>query len=227
MANHARMIEVTLTGTSPLLMHKDNIEGSDEITKWIKAPANKGKSVAGDDRTPAWTWVNYCYHDEKHLVIESDNLMTMLRDAGSKMKHPKSRGSLKTQASSLLIVQGLSWEFTNDGKQISWPAIEKLKEVNDFDFHLETVSKLGFELNLKRAVIKSGFSDKKHIRVRPMFRNWQTKGKILVMDELFTDELLTELFNIAGIMVGLCDWRPGEKQSPGRYGCFEAEFKEV
>ena len=223
-----RMIEVTLKGETPLLMHKDNIEGADELARWTKAPENKGKSKAGDDRTPAWTWVNYCYHDGKNLVVDADNLMSMLRDAGAKMKHPVSRGSLKTQAQSLLVVQGLGWEFRNNGKLIPWPEIEELKSELDFDKHLEAVKKMGFSLSLKRASIKSGFDSKKHIRVRPMFEQWETKGKILVMDsELFTDEVIQELFNTAGIFVGLCDWRPGSKSSPGHFGCFTASFKEV
>lgn len=52
---NTRRYEVTLKGESPLLMHKDNIEFGERIKKWQKDPKNKDLSVAGDDRSPAWT----------------------------------------------------------------------------------------------------------------------------------------------------------------------------
>jgi len=71
----ARMIKryrFELTGFMPLLMHADNIEGSDELTEWRKLPANKGLSVPGDDRSPGWTWQTYLYHDGEHVVMPAD-----------------------------------------------------------------------------------------------------------------------------------------------------------
>ena len=46
-------IRFDLTGITALLMHNDDFESSDLLNAWRKAPANKGISVAGDDRSPA------------------------------------------------------------------------------------------------------------------------------------------------------------------------------
>ena len=75
--------QVTLKGLTPLLMHSDNLAFSERVQAWQKAPENKANSKAGDDRSPAWTWIGYLYHDGKHVGIPADNLMTMLREAGT------------------------------------------------------------------------------------------------------------------------------------------------
>ena len=58
---------VTLTGRTSLLLHHDNIAWSDQMELWKDNPANKGKSKAGDDRTPAFRWIGNI--DHQRLVI--------------------------------------------------------------------------------------------------------------------------------------------------------------
>ena len=60
---NAKKYKVELIGQSPLLMHKDNIQAGERVRAWSKDPANKKISVAGDDRTPPFTWIGYCYTD--------------------------------------------------------------------------------------------------------------------------------------------------------------------
>jgi hypothetical protein len=60
---------------------------------------------------------------------------------------------------------------------------------------------------------------KKHIRVRPKFRNWALMFTITVWDEQITADVLKNIFQYAGAYKGLCDWRPGGK-TPGSYGMF-------
>lgn len=78
---------VTLTGASPLLMHADNRQWAADMEAWTADPENKRSSKAGDDRTPAWRWIGYCYHDGQHVGIASDNLMTVLREGGANARH--------------------------------------------------------------------------------------------------------------------------------------------
>ena len=42
---------VTITGTSPLLMHMDNIDWADKMEQWKSDPSSKKESKAGDDRS--------------------------------------------------------------------------------------------------------------------------------------------------------------------------------
>ena len=76
----------TLTGVSPLLLHADDIERSDQLTAWRKDHKNKNVSKAGDDRSPPWTWQTYVYSDGRNIVIPSDNLSASLLQAGGQMK---------------------------------------------------------------------------------------------------------------------------------------------
>lgn len=214
--------QVTLAGASPLLMHSDNPNGADMVKKWSKDPQNRKQSVAGDDRTPSWTWLTYVYHDGKNLCIPTDNIMSMLRDAGTQVPNPNKRGSLKTQTQAGIIADGFGWALQVNGKQIPWSKLEPLFKEPDFEKHEEKAKELGFSLFLKRARI----SQNKHIRIRPMFENWTVTGNILVFDPQLTHDVIEVLFRQAGFFVGLCDWRPGSR-TPGQFGRFEAAIEKL
>ncbi len=74
--------EFQLDGLTPLLVHADDVEASDRLQEWRKAPENKSLSTPGDDRSPPWTWQTYLYTDGTHLTVPSDNVMVALREAG-------------------------------------------------------------------------------------------------------------------------------------------------
>ena len=220
---NTRIYKVELTGTSPLLMHKDNIDGSEELKKWQKDPNNKKISVAGDDRTPAWTWLNYLYHDGERLIIDADNLMSMLRDAGKKCPAAQGKGSLKAQTQSGILVNEIGWALKVDGKEIPVKPLLTLKKYTvEFDKHQAQAEKSGFELFVKRARV----GQSKHVRVRPKLSNWSAAGTITVFDDSLSTQVLQQVFNMGGFYVGLCDWRPGSPTSPGQFGRFEAKITE-
>lgn len=214
--------EVKLIGASPLLMHSCNIEGGSRVQKWQKDPNNKKISVAGDDRSPAWTWLTYCYHNGKNLVIDVDCIMSMLRDAGAKCPAATGRGSLKAATQSGIIAEGLGWEIQVNGNIIPWEPLDALFHEEDFEIHQQTAAALGFDLFMKRATI----GQNKHVRVRPRFSNWTATGTITVLDSQLTESILNTLFKQGGFYVGLCDWRPGCKK-PGQFGRFSAELKKI
>ncbi|MCX7934978.1 MAG: hypothetical protein N3A66_06935, partial [Planctomycetota bacterium] len=62
-----KQYRVRLTGLSPLLMHQDNLAFSEKVKQWQRDPANRELSMPGDDRSPAWTWLGYVYHDGRHI----------------------------------------------------------------------------------------------------------------------------------------------------------------
>ena len=224
---------VILTGVTPLLMHKDNIEFSSSISLWQKDPKNKKTSVSGDDRSPAWTWIGYLYTDlEKgdkgKLIIDSDNIMTMLREAGAKMSTGKGKATYKAVTQYGLFVDDLHFRFYNNGAEIQKDWINALVGENNFDKHLEAVNAHGFELFLKRAKLPTG-RGVKHVRVRPKFNNWSAEGCITVVDPEesgLTQSVLQRILDIAGGQVGLCDWRPSSGSS-GSFGKFTAKVESV
>lgn len=221
--------EVTLTGKTALLMHKDNIVFSEALNKWRKDPQNKKTSVAGDDRSPAWTWIGYCYADpiSKKLILDSDNIMTMLREAGAKFPTGKGKQTYKSVTQYGLQVMDGGFEFFNNGEPVTTDWINELNGDNDFDKHLAAVEKHGFLLNMKRAKIGSGARATKHIRVRPQFDNWTARGVVQIVDEDSTglkQDVLQRLFDIAGDIIGIGDWRPS-CASAGPYGRFKASVE--
>lgn len=219
-----KQYEITINGLTPLLMHQDNIYFSEKIDAWRKDPANKGKSSAGDDRTPAWTWIGYLYHDTVNLGMPSDNLMTMLREGGTKVVK-KGKLTFKAQTQSGIMIDQQQFKLLIGGKPTPIAQIKELVGNNDFSRHEEVVKNLGFELNVKRAKIGRA----KHIRVRPMFRDWQMVGSLTVLDEELsgiTKPILQTILDQAGALCGLGDWRPSSGSS-GSFGKFEAVVKKV
>lgn len=214
--------QITMTGASPLLMHSDNPRGGERVKAWTKNPNNKKLSVAGDDRSPAFTWLTYVYHNDTSVCMDVDNVMAMLRDAGQKCPNPNGRGSLKTQTQSGFVAEGLGWELTVNGKNIPWKPLNELFDEPDFEVHEAMAQTLGFQLFMKRATI----GQNKHIRIRPRFDNWKITGKLLVLDESLNKSIVETIFQQAGFYVGIGDWRPGSR-TPGQFGRFEAMVEKL
>lgn len=229
--SESKQYRLEFIGKSPIIMHADNISFSEKVTAWSKIPENKAFSKAGDDRTPAWTWIGYLYHDTKVVGIPSDNIMTSLMEAGAKVPVPgKSRETFKRYVASGLTTDSFQFDFyfgDKYKKQLKMADISDLLEnAIDFSEHEKRAEKLGFELFVKRAAIMRA----KHVRVRPLFRNWKAVGTITVFDEEtsgLTREMLERILRQCGNYVGLCDWRPSSPCASGSYGRFDTIIKEL
>ena len=219
------MYEATLTGTTPLLLHRDDVRWADAIKAWQQAPENTKYSVSGDDRSPPWIWTGRIYHDDQFVTIASSNIMTMLREGGGMILVPggKSGKTFKSQSQSGILTIDLNWALTNGGRQIPVEPIRALVGEMDFRKHESEAERLGFVLDMRRAAVGS----KKHVRVRPRFDNWAATGLLGVTDPQITADVLLKILTLAGLYKGLCDWRPSEKKSPGPFGRFSASVKEV
>jgi len=215
-------VNVELTGTRPLLHHQDNVDWSEKIKDWQKHPDNKGKSTAGDDRSPAWTWLGAMYHDGTHIAIPSDNIMTMLREGGAQVKTGKRSQTYKSQTQSGILPMEPFWTMKVNGSEVKVKELLDLEGVEDFSKHVETAKASGFELLVKRAKI----GQSKHIRVRPFFIDWSCSGTLEVIDETITIEILRLILDVAGRLKGICDWRPSSK-TPGGFGTFTATVEEI
>lgn len=204
-----------LVGTMALLMHSDNIEAADELDAWRKDPANKNSSRAGDDRSPAWTWQTYLYHDGEHVVMPQENIMVALRQGGAQMILKKQK-TYKEISQSGLMISSEYCDFLCNGKKIP---LSKLPARDvPYNKQAEWAEKNGFCLFAKRAKIGTS----KHIRIRPRFDSWSVRGRVQVVAPEITEDVLQQLFTLAG-RGGLCDWRPACK-TPGPFGMFEAKL---
>lgn len=209
-----------LTGVTPLLLHPDDIEASDRIKEWQDDPKKKNLSKKGDDRTPAWVWKTRCPTDGEDVVVPTDYLMACLRTAGAKIKMPggHSNKTFKSESQSGLLITSLYLPIDIDGKTIKAADIEAIQGEANFPEHKAAVEKLGFKLFVKRAKIGQA----KHIRVRPRFDTWKLSGQIKILLPEITEDILRQMFELAGRYVGIGDWRPSSPRSPGQFGCFTA-----
>lgn len=210
-----------LIGTMPLLMHWDNIEGGDTLKDWRQDPKNKNQSVPGDDRSPAWTWTTYLYHDGEAVTVPQDNLMAALMNGGTQviLKRQKTYKEL-SQSGILIATEHLRFEY-GDGKQLLLSQVEKIRDL-PFSKQAAEADKLGFRLFCKRAKI----GNSKHVRVRPRFNAWKVSGELEVISDDLPFDKLELIFGYAG-RAGLCDWRPSSPKRPGPYGMFTAKCKKV
>jgi hypothetical protein len=219
-----RTYQITLTGTMPLLLHGDNLDWRAQMTAWRSDPDNKGKSQAGDDRSPAWTWIGGLYHDGNVLGVSSDNLMTAIREGGARVSVPGKRSlTYKRQSQSGLVVNELLWPIDGPNGQVKWKDVEKLTDVEDYEQHRKFAQSNGFELFAKPARI----GQSKHVRVRAKFTKWSVSGTITAFDDTITTAVLTSILQAAGRYAGLCDWRPSSPKSPGPYGTFTSAIREA
>lgn len=214
----------TLTGITPLLMHKDDVLAADMLSDWRKHPDNKNKSKAGDDRSPAWTWQTYLYIDEATgtVAMPSSVIMTSLRLAGASVILKKQTTYKSLTQSGLTIDDEYCQLLVPAGDDWATVDVLQLAKIKDKDFidQANEVRKLGFKLDLRRAAVGAS----KHVRVRPRFDRWMVKGKIDIVDPDFRYEALTQIMEIAGQRKGIGDWRPGAK-TPGPYGRFGVTLK--
>ncbi len=212
-----RKYSVSLEGLTPILMHWDNIEWSDQMDQWKNDPANKKGSKAGDDRSPAFRWIGSVYHDGNEICISSDNLARCLMEGGAMVPVPGGKGNktFKAQTQSGMKIDEMFVPLQVSGKAIPWKPFAELINEPSFPAHLQMARKHGFDLFVKRAKI----GQSKHIRVRPRFNSWSLDFQISVWDDQITEDVLKSLFEYAGTYKGLCDWRPGGK-TPGPYGMF-------
>lgn len=210
--------ELTLEGRTPLLFHYDDVEWSDVLKEWREDPKNRNITRRGDDRSPGFTWLGYCYHDGQHIALPADNLSKCLQQAGARVIL-KGMKTFKELAASGIWFEEEFFPLLIDGKPIPMAPFEKLRNETDFTEHLAAAKRAGFRLWPKRAPI----GQSKHVRVRPRFETWAAATTIDVTAKEITREVLGQILDEAG-RIGVGSWRPGGK-TPGRFGMFTATFK--
>lgn len=220
-----RAYPVKLKGLTPLLMHADDVEWADAMNEWKDDPANRKKSKAGDDRTPAWRWIGYLYHDGEHVALPADNLMRCMMEGGALVPVPGGRNgkTFKAQTQSGMMVAEPYWKVhAGAGRLVPLGPIDALRNVERFADHKAAALEMAFALHVKRARVGAA----KHIRVRPLFSEWSCAGLVNVWDDQIDRGVLQQVLTYAGRGKGLCEWRPGGR-TPGSFGMFEATVGEA
>jgi len=205
--------EVTIEGTTPLLMHHNNLEARDAIA----ARGRKG-GKAGDDRHPADTWKSYLYVNDECVCIPAENFLAALLKAGSGVSIGNKK-TLKSASQSMFFSDFYVPLFVN-GKTIPRADVERID--GGFAEHCQAVRALGFALFVKPCNING----KSHTRVRPRFDHWSATTMFETDNEdlLSGEDRIETLWYGAG-KAGVGDWRPSSPKKPGMYGMFTATVK--
>lgn len=209
-----------LTGITPLIMNRDNIEGKTELDAFRRKMTSG--SVKGDDRCPPWSWQIALYHDGTHLAIPENMVMGAIINA-AKQSRSKIQGVPSAQRfiCSALMIQQQHLEMTVAGKKQPVAEIFSVRGDSTYDEQKALVKNLKFALKEIRAT-SSGASKSKHLRVRPMFPAWTLEGRLVATEDVLKLEYVTSLLSLAGKVGGVGDWRPSSPK-PGPYGRFTAE----
>ena len=228
--------KVTLTGgPTSMLMHADDVLKNDQLQAYRGAAKAKGKgakSVAGDDRTPPWSYWTYLYHDEKSICLTDLQISACLMKGATEFKMSGKKGkTLKSASQTLLQSMDPMWPIMVEraGKKgmhaISVKELFALGDEAPFEDHVAKCADLGFLLDVRRAAV----GQSKHVRVRPRFpAGWQVQGEIRVIDEtLISGETLQAILEYCGDFVGLGDWRPSSPKKPGPHGRFTAKLQKI
>ena len=218
----ARSYSVAIKGTTPLLMHWDNIDAQDQTKAWLRVPANKAQSIPGDDRSPAWTWIGSLYHDGDIVSVPFFNLMACIQAGATRVPTGKRGATFKKLVQSGIVIEEEFIPLITGGKQIPVEKILKLMAEREADFsvHQSTAAQLGFELYVRRAVVGAS----KHVRVRPRFNDWGLEVTLSVHSDAIREPELNTILSEAG-RCGIGDWRPSAPKNPGPFGQFIAEIR--
>lgn len=223
-----RPYTVTLISTSELIMDRDNITFAEEVTRWQKDPTNADVQRPGDDRAPAWGWLGKLHYGEStgEVGLPQGMLGACLRAAATMIPHPTARGkkSLKeVSQAGIVFTQTLFPLLVQRPNAVRWQTIPyaevftKLAQEDDFLTQIDVARLYGIRLDVRRS--RPQFN-RSHVRVRPMFGPWRCIVQMQLMDEVLTEDLVLQVFRMAGANKGLGNWRPSATRA-GSYGTFQ------
>lgn len=178
-----KMLNVTITGTSPLLMHSDRFANPlDPLTKAHKLLTGKRKKTDDDHIAIARSeFIGSCYwRNGVGFYVPGQNLDASLRD-GAKLQK---LGKAFTRA-----VQVIENDLVLKEKLPATP--------DDLWADVDYVDVRG---------VKVGAS--KLMRYRPVFRRWSIDATIAIDDRVVDERDVVKALADAGQLVGLGDYRP-------------------
>jgi hypothetical protein len=190
-------IRITLTGKTPLMQH--NIRLADPLDEWTKAlkAANAKRNKTEEDHREVQRieWYGGIYFDpEIGVYVPSSWIAQSLRGGGSLY------GKKGTTVGRALIMDEERIPLAFSGPRMD---LDKLWDSGEF--------------RDTRAV---GVQRAKVARTRPIFRNWALETTAYLDTNELDLEVLQEIADKAGALVGIGDYRPAKQ---GIYGRFAAE----
>ena len=176
-------VQLTLTGTSPLLMHNARLSDPfDEVVREMKAISGKRKKTDEDHLELArLEFAGGLYHDaDLGPYIPGENIQRCIQEAA---------------------------KLTREGKQVERGMLV-LTDVNPLIYRgPRDITTMWEDKNfVLRKSVKVTTS--RIIRTRPMFTEWQADCEIQIDTSMLEMKDVQRFADAAGSFVGIGDWRP-------------------
>lgn len=180
-------VEIEVTGRTPLMFNRLSIEELEKIGGYVSSSPKGKHKEVLDKKVEAEMKL---YKHNKMNVMPAENLMACLIEAG---RFVKIDGKKQLSTGKSTILSGMI-------------------TLEQAFFPIE--SKQGWDVDFR-----AGRNQQGNIvaLVRPRFDDWSFRLTLLVDLAQISEQLVRELFDIAGMRVGLCEFRPQKK---GIYGQF-------
>ena len=187
-----RTFSVEAVGMCPLLMHGMNEETLEPESQ------SEGSKPDSTILPSGPKWWGYAYFDaEIGCYIPAENIYKMHEMAGNKVvfKSPEKMGGI---AKSFIFAQPDKIQLLEDGKPVT-----RLEDLKPFK---------------KACDSRGGKGGGRVLRIRPIFYKWSINYELVVINDDIPEDRILKVVELAGIRIGLCDWRP-------LFGRFIADIK--
>lgn len=192
-----KTIKMKIRGIRPMIMH--NGRTSDPLDPYAqKLKKVSAKRAKTEDDFALMSQIEQeaglYWSDELGVYLPVDNLLRMFLDAAKKVK-------LGRQAVGIMPTAEYGVPLVFDGHR----SFKRLTTEDRFRF--------------RKAVT---VSSSKVMRTRPMIpTGWEAEVEVELDTDLIDVEQFRDICDIAGLRIGLGDWRPGAPRVPGPFGRFE------
>lgn len=199
-------MKITIRGITNLIMHNGRLADDSDLLTVARREAQQ----AYKKNTTAENWERFAmammrggiyFDDAIGVYLPEDNLRTMIVKAGAGVKK-KAMQTYKSAASTISFdCDGSGFPMLIDGKtHMNLDAFCATKR-----YRFEKVVTIG------KAKVRS---------VRPLIpKGWETTISIDYRPDVIEKDMIRELFENAGLEIGIGDWRPSAPK-PGPFGQF-------
>lgn len=198
-------VKIQITGVSGYIQHNGRLaDESDLLTIARKERQNtykkKPTTQNWEEFVTSMMMGGMYFSEELGVYLPEDCLRAMLVKAGASIKM-KGNTTYKSAMASALNFENYGFSILVDGK----PLMNAEKFAAEKKFRFEKIVTIG------KAKVRS---------VRPILpRGWQAEVVITYLPSLVDEDVIVDVFGIAGLEVGIGDWRPSAPK-PGPFGRF-------
>ncbi len=193
-----KTIEFRLVGLTPLIIHNGRL--ADPLDEYVKAIAKisriRNKTEADYEEMARLEWEGGLYIRDDRIGIPGINLRASIVGPGGAARQSKKGKEA-----------GKALRFSE-----FYPLLYNRQELN----YKRLWEDAKFRHRTKVSVGRSAV-----IRTRPIFEEWTLEGELQYSPDFADRDDVIHWLNVAGVEVGLGDWRP---QKHGPYGTFSVEI---